>query len=86
MRPWSQSGPRYGQRNSDGRSFGGRVAGYDRPKALADSGIVWKRAALRAWMAGNTGFMPGTKMRHVGISDPTVQDVIRAHLDTLRAE
>ena len=64
----------------------GRLACHDRPAALADSGIDRTRAALRASMADNTGFMPGMKMPAVGISDPTVQDFIRARAGDLRAE
>ena len=67
----------------------GRRAGtypdYEYSAALAGSGIVWTDAALVAWMADNTGFMPGTKMRHVGITDPTVQDFIISYLKTLPA-
>lgn len=67
----------------------GRKAGtypdYEYSAALAGSGIVWTDAALVAWMADNTGFMPGTKMRHVGITDPTVQDFIISYLKTLPA-
>ncbi|AAV94796.1 cytochrome C [Ruegeria pomeroyi] len=65
----------------------GRGAGtypdYDYSIALEASGIVWTPAALRAWMEDNTGFMPGTKMRHVGIEDRTVQDFILAYLASL---
>lgn len=65
----------------------GRGAGtypdYDYSIALEASGIVWTPAALRAWMEDNTGFMPGTKMRHVGIADRTVQDFILAYLDSI---
>ncbi|WP_116133964.1 cytochrome c family protein [Tropicimonas sp. IMCC34043] len=65
----------------------GRAAGsypdYDYSIALMASGIVWTPAALRAWMADNDGFMPGTKMRHVGITDPTVQDFILAYLASI---
>ena len=68
----------------------GRTAGtypdYPYSEALAGSGIVWTPAALRAWMEDNTGFMPGTKMRHVGITDETVQDFILVYLQTLNAE
>lgn len=53
---------------------------YDYSVALAASGIVWTPAALRAWMEDNDGFMPGTRMRHVGITDRTVQDFILAYL------
>lgn len=65
----------------------GRMAGsvedYEYSEALAGSGIVWTAAALRAWMEDNTGFMPGTKMRHVGITDRTVQDFILAYLESI---
>ena len=65
----------------------GRAAGsiedYDYSVALEASGIVWTPAALRAWMEDNDGFMPGTKMRHVGIEDRTVQDFILAYLASI---
>ncbi|MGD9295450.1 MAG: c-type cytochrome [Roseobacter sp.] len=61
----------------------GSVEGYDYSEALANSGIVWTPAALRAWMEDNSGLMPGTKMRHVGIEDRTVQDFILAYLGSL---
>jgi Cytochrome c2 len=58
----------------------GTYEGYDYSIALEASGIVWTEAALRAWMEDNAGFMPGTKMRHVGIADRTVQDFIISYL------
>ncbi len=65
----------------------GRAAGsypdYDYSIALEASGIVWTPAALRAWMEDNAGFMPGTKMRHVGIADTTVQNFILAYLTSI---
>jgi len=61
----------------------GSVEGYEYSEALAGSGIVWTKAALRAWMEDNKGFMPGTKMRHIGITDRTVQDFILAYLASL---
>lgn len=65
----------------------GRGAGtypdYDYSIALEASGIVWTPAALRAWMEDNAAFMPGTKMRHVGIQDRTVQDFILAYLESI---
>lgn len=61
----------------------GTSPGYAYSKALAGSGIVWTPAALRAWMEDNTGFMPGTRMRHVGIEDRTVQDFILAYLASI---
>jgi len=76
--------PSYGPplENIIGRQAGTH-ADYEYSEALAASGIVWTPAALRAWMEDNDGFMPGTKMRHVGIADRTVQDFILAYLDTL---
>ena len=68
----------------------GRGAGtyqdYDYSIALEASGIVWTPAALRAWMEDNDGFMPGTKMRHVGIEDRTVQDFILAYLMSITTQ
>ena len=61
----------------------GSYEGYDYSIALEASGIVWTPAALRAWMEDNDGFMPGTKMRHVGIEDRTVQDFILAYLTSI---
>ncbi len=65
----------------------GRGAGtfpdYDYSTALEASGIVWTPAALRAWMEDNSGFLPGTKMRHVGITDRTVQDFILSYLASI---
>ena len=61
----------------------GSVEDYDYSIALEASGIVWTEAALRAWLEDNAGFMPGTKMRHVGISDRTVQDFILFYLASI---
>ncbi|MEM7664204.1 MAG: c-type cytochrome [Paracoccaceae bacterium] len=80
--------------DADAASYGpplenviGRGAGtfpdYDYSVALEASGIVWTEAALRAWMEDNDGFLPGTKMRHVGITDRTVQDFILAYLRSI---
>lgn len=78
------SDPSYGPplENIIGRGAG-TFPGYDYSEALAGSGIVWTPAALRAWMEDNTGFLPGTKMRHVGIEDRTVQDIILTYLASL---
>ena len=64
----------------------GTVADYDYSPALAASGIVWTPAALRAWIEDNSGFMPGTKMRHVGITDPVVQDFILSYLQSITTQ
>lgn len=63
----------------------GTVPDYEYSEALANAPFVWTPAALRAWMEDNTHFIPGTKMRHVGITDQTVQDFILAYLESLPA-
>lgn len=62
----------------------GTFEGYPYSAALSSAGFVWTPGALRAWMEDNTGFVPGTKMRHVGVTDPTVQDFIVAYLSSLK--
>ncbi len=61
----------------------GSIEGYDYSDAMKASGIVWTAEALRAWMADNTHFMPGTKMRHVGVTDVAEQDFIIAYLKSI---
>ncbi|MBV7409222.1 cytochrome c family protein [Maritimibacter sp. DP1N21-5] len=65
----------------------GREAGtfpdYPYSEALTQAHFVWTPGALKAWMEDNDALLPGTKMRHVGIDDPTVQDFIVTYLETL---
>lgn len=61
----------------------GTFAGYPYSEALKAAGFVWTEGALKAWMEDNDGFVPGTKMRHVGIDDATVQDFILAYLQSI---
>lgn len=61
----------------------GSVEGYKYSDVLKAAGFVWTTGALKAWMEDNDGFLPGTKMRHVGIEDPTVQDFILAYLQSI---
>jgi len=58
----------------------GSFEGYPYSEALAGAGFVWTPGALKAWMEANDELVPGTKMRHVGITDPTVQDFIVSYL------
>lgn len=62
----------------------GALEGFAYSDALKASGIVWTEAALKAWMADNKALMPGTRMRHVGISDVDEQDFIMAYLRSLK--
>ncbi len=61
----------------------GTFEGYPYSEALQGAGFVWTTGALKAWMEDNDGLVPGTKMRHVGIEDATVQDFILAYLQSI---
>jgi cytochrome c len=52
--------------------------------ALRASGVVWNEQSLRSWISDNEKFVPGTRMRHVSITDPAEQDYLIAFLKTLR--
>ncbi|MFN7225494.1 MAG: c-type cytochrome [Paracoccaceae bacterium] len=62
----------------------GSVEGYAYSEALMNSGITWTEQALIAWMADNQGLMPGTKMRHVGITDPVEAEFILTYLRSVQ--
>jgi cytochrome c len=62
----------------------GSIDGFAYSKALKESGLVWTDEQIRAWMSNNTGLLPGTRMRHVGITDPGEQDLILAYLKSLK--
>lgn len=61
----------------------GSMDGYPYSPALRAAGFVWTSGAIKAWIEDNVALIPGTKMRHVGISDPTVQDFIVTYLGTM---
>ena len=61
----------------------GIIPGFEYSDALKASGITWTEPALRAWIANNDGLLPGTRMRHVGITDPIEQDMLIAYLKEL---
>lgn len=61
----------------------GAYPGYAYSDALQNAGFVWTPEALRAWMANNDGFMPGTRMRHVGVTDAAEQDFILSYLASI---
>ncbi len=64
----------------------GTLPGFEYSEAMSKSGIVWNENSLRAWMADNDGFMPGTRMRHVGITDAAEQNFLLAYIKTLKAD
>lgn len=61
----------------------GTFDGYPYSPALKAAGFVWTPGAVKAWIEDNDGFVPGTKMRHVGVTDPTVQDFIVSYLQSV---
>lgn len=61
----------------------GTVEGFTYSDAMKASGLVWNEATLRGWIADNKGLLPGTRMRHVGVTDPKEQDYLLAYLKTL---
>lgn len=56
---------------------------YAYSDALKNSGLTWTEENLRKWMAGNDDFVPGTRMRHVEITDKAEQDYLIAYLKSL---
>lgn len=62
----------------------GSLDGFAYSDALRASGLVWTDTALKAWMADNKALMPGTRMRHVGITDVDEQEFILAYLKSLK--
>lgn len=62
----------------------GSLEGFAYSDAMKSSGLVWTEGALRGWIADNTGFLPGTRMRHVGITDKQEQDYLLAYIKTLK--
>lgn len=64
----------------------GSVEGYEYSEALKAAGIVWTEAALVAWMADNQGLIPGTKMRHVGITNPIEAEFILTYLRSVQTK
>ncbi|MFT5722045.1 MAG: cytochrome c [Motiliproteus sp.] len=53
-------------------------------EALKDSAIVWSEGNLRKWVVNNEKLVPGTRMRHVSITDTAEQNYLIAYLETLK--
>jgi cytochrome c len=51
-------------------------------EALKSANIVWTEDNLRTWISGNDKLVPGTRMRHVAITDRAEQDYLIAFLKT----
>jgi cytochrome c len=66
-----------------GGMFGRRAGshtGFDYSAALAGTGIVWTPAALDAWLADPSRFLPGNRMAFAGIRDKEDRDALIAYL------
>ncbi len=63
----------------------GALPGFDYSDALKNSKIIWTEDNLRKWMSGNDAMIPGTRMRHVSITDKVEQDYLLAFLKSLDA-
>lgn len=60
----------------------GSVAGFANSPALRDSGIVWDRAALDAFIADPRALVPGTTMGYDGVKDAQQRADLIAYLAT----
>lgn len=52
-------------------------------KAMQASGLTWNEDNLRKWISDNEALVPGTRMRHVSITDKAEQDYLISFLRTL---
>ncbi|GGB83284.1 hypothetical protein GCM10011352_06410 [Marinobacterium zhoushanense] len=62
----------------------GTVPRFAYSDALKNSGLTWTEDNLRQWVVDNEGLVPGTRMRHVSVSDPVEQDYLIAFLKSLK--
>ena len=62
----------------------GSVPRFAYSKAMQNAGLTWTEDNLRKWISNNEGLVPGTRMRHVSISDPAEQDYLVSFLATLK--
>lgn len=77
----NSSEPSYGPslKNIFGRNAAS-IVGFNYSEALKNSGIIWDEKTLRKWISSNTEMMPGTRMRHVGITDEAEQNFLIEYL------
>lgn len=53
-------------------------------EAMRKSGITWDEDNLRKWISDNEALVPGTRMRHVSITDSAEQDYLISFLRSLK--
>jgi len=61
----------------------GSYPGFEYSEAMKKAGFTWTEHAVKAWMADNTHMLPGTKMRHVGVTDPGEQELVVNYLKSI---
>lgn len=62
----------------------GSIEGFAYSDAMKASGITWNEDALRKWIANNTEVLPGTRMKHMNVTDRMEQDFLIDYLKTLK--
>lgn len=60
------------------------VEGFAYSDAMKTSGITWTEEQLRAWIADNKSVLPGTRMKHIGVTDKMEQDFLIDYLKSLK--
>ncbi|MGB0697264.1 MAG: c-type cytochrome [Rhodospirillaceae bacterium] len=61
----------------------GTVPRFAYSDAMRDSTLSWTEDNLRLWITNNEALIPGTRMRHVSITDAATQDYLIAFLKSL---
>lgn len=62
----------------------GSVPRFAYSDAMSAAGLTWTEENLRQWIADNEALVPGTRMRHVSITDKAKQDYLISYLKTLK--
>lgn len=62
----------------------GSVPGFAYSDAMKASGITWNEPDLRKWIANNTEVLPGTRMKHMNVTDKMEQDFLIDYLKSLK--
>ena len=62
----------------------GTVEGFAYSDAMKASGISWTEDELRKWIANNTEMLPGTRMKHMNVTDKLEQDFLIDYLKGLK--
>jgi len=62
----------------------GSVPRFAYSDAMSTADLTWTEDNLRKWIADNEALVPGTRMRHVSITDKAEQDYLISYLNTLK--